>query len=154
VSQQVQGVDLFPTVAHLLGLAPPAGLPGQDLLGTPEPRDAVSETASALAPDGTPTDLASLRTPQSKLIEMPLVPRRELYDLARDPASTTTAGARLPTARRCARGWIGSAPPRRQPCVPTGTTRPSKISSVPSGTSSNRAMPRCILRGRRSVGLQ
>jgi arylsulfatase A-like enzyme len=85
VSQQVQGVDLFPTVAHLLGLAPPAGLPGQDLLGTPEPRDAVSETASALAPDGTPTDLASLRTPQWKLIEMPLVPRRELYDLSRDP---------------------------------------------------------------------
>ena len=62
----------------------PAGLPGQDLLGTLELRDVVSETASALAPDGTPTDLASLRTPGWKLIEMPSVPRRELYDLARD----------------------------------------------------------------------
>jgi arylsulfatase A-like enzyme len=84
VVEPAQGIDLFPTVARVLGLAVPAGLTGQDLLGTLAPRDVISETASALAPDGTPTDLASLRTPRWKLIEMPIVPRRELYDLARD----------------------------------------------------------------------
>jgi arylsulfatase A-like enzyme len=85
VVEPAQGIDLFPTVARLLGIPPPAGLPGQDLLGTLEPRDAVAETASGLAPDGSPTELASLRTPRWKLIEAPRLPRRELYDLGRDP---------------------------------------------------------------------
>ena len=85
VVEPAQGIDLFPTVARLLGIASPANLPGQDLLGTLEPREVVSETASALTPDGSPTDLSSLRTPRWKLIEAPRISHRELYDLERDP---------------------------------------------------------------------
>jgi len=39
ITQPVELVDLFPTLATLAGAVPPAGLPGQDLLATPFPED-------------------------------------------------------------------------------------------------------------------
>jgi arylsulfatase A-like enzyme len=85
VAEPAQGIDLCTTALGVLGIAAPPGLPGQDLLTAIAVRDVVSETASALAPDGSAMDLASLRTPTWKLIDAPSLPRRELYDLGRDP---------------------------------------------------------------------
>jgi len=83
----VQGIDLYPTVVHVLGLPPPADLPGKDLLSAPdEPRPAVLETSSGIGPDGGPLDLVAVRTPGWKLVETPALGRRELYDLANDAA--------------------------------------------------------------------
>lgn len=91
VAEVVQGIDVYPTLARLLGLPAPPALPGRDLLAEPrERRDVVSETSSAIAPDGSPTDLLSLRALGWKLIDAPRIPRRELYDLASDPKETTS----------------------------------------------------------------
>jgi arylsulfatase A-like enzyme len=114
VAEQAQGIDLFPTVARELGITLPAGLPGQDLLGPLEPRDVVSETASALAPDGSPTELASIRTPRWKLIEAPRLSRRELYDLERDPGEHADRWGTVPDGealRARLDRFRGSAPP-------------------------------------------
>jgi arylsulfatase A-like enzyme len=86
VAEPAQGIDLCTTALGVLGIAAPPGLPGQDLLTAIAVRDVVSETASALAPDGSAMDLASLRTATWKLIDAPSLPRRELYDLGRDPS--------------------------------------------------------------------
>jgi arylsulfatase A-like enzyme len=80
-----QGIDLLPTLAGRLGLSVPAALPGRDLFATATDADAVLETASGIAPDGSFTDLLALRTPRWKLIRTPALNRVELYDLARDP---------------------------------------------------------------------
>jgi arylsulfatase A-like enzyme len=126
VAEQAQGIDLFPTVARLLGLEAPAGLPGRDLLGTLGERDAVSETASALAPDGTPTRLESLRTRAWKLIEAPALGRRELYDVGRDPGERVDrwgADAVGETLRGRLAAFRAAAPPpppseREDPTLP------------------------------------
>jgi arylsulfatase A-like enzyme len=86
VAEQAQAIDLFPTVAALLGLEVPPGLPGLDLLAGRETRPAISETVRGLAPDGTVTRILSLRTPGWKLIHMPAFELFHLYDLASDPA--------------------------------------------------------------------
>jgi arylsulfatase A-like enzyme len=108
-----QGIDLLPTVAGRLGLDPPAGLPGRDLFATTDQRDAVAETGSGIAPDGTFTDVVALRTAQWKLIRTPVLGRVELYDLARDPGEHAddpeatehaTLGAALDR-------WAANAPP-------------------------------------------
>jgi arylsulfatase A-like enzyme len=85
VAEQVQAIDLFPTVVALLGLEVPPGLPGRDLLGPRESRPAISETVRGVAPDGTVTRIVSLRTPGWKLIHMPAFELFHLYDLASDP---------------------------------------------------------------------
>jgi arylsulfatase A-like enzyme len=96
-----QGIDLFPTLAGVLGIGAPAGLPGRDLLATREVRAAVSETARGIAPDGAGVDLVSLRAGGWKLIHAPALDRTELYDLGRDPgeredaSGTGAEGARL-----------------------------------------------------------
>jgi len=83
---RVQGIDVFPTLARLLGLAPPDGLPGRDLLSPAAPtRPAVLETSSGIGPDGAPVELVAVRTDRWKLVETPGLGRRELYDLAHDP---------------------------------------------------------------------
>ena len=90
----VQGIDVFPTLARLLGVAPPPGLPGHDLLGagTPPP-SAVLETSRGILPDGARADLVAMRTARWKLIETPRLARRELYDLANDPAERADRAA-------------------------------------------------------------
>jgi arylsulfatase A-like enzyme len=83
---QAQGIDLFPTLAHLLALAPPPRLAGRDLLGpAADDRPAVIETSSGIASDGRPIDLVAVRTSSWKLIETPADPSREVYDLRADP---------------------------------------------------------------------
>jgi arylsulfatase A-like enzyme len=81
-----QGIDLFPTLAALLGIAVPAGLPGRDLLATRADGTAVSETACGIAPDGSPLDVVAVTTPGWRLIRTPALERWELYDLIHDPA--------------------------------------------------------------------
>jgi arylsulfatase len=94
-----QGIDLFPTLAAVLGIAPPRGLPGQDLLARPADRPAVSETG-----DGTAGYLVGIRTRTWKLIRTPARGRAELYDLVADPgehhdlSGADPEGARLGAA--------------------------------------------------------
>jgi len=95
--EPVQGIDLFPTLARLLGIAPGPGLPGHDLLaGGTSPRSAVLETSRGIGPDGARVDLVAVRTARWKLVEAPSLARRELYDLANDPSEradrTASAG--------------------------------------------------------------
>lgn len=107
-----QGIDLLPTVSGLLGLDPPPGLPGRDLLTTRESRDAFAETGMGITPDGGMTDVIALRTPRWKLIRTPEIDRVELYDLARDRlelASEPVADAATTLGQRLER-WIASAP--------------------------------------------
>ncbi|HLY39528.1 MAG TPA: sulfatase-like hydrolase/transferase, partial [Candidatus Binatia bacterium] len=82
---QVQGIDLFPTIATLLGASTPAGLPGQDILAEPAERPAFSETRYGVAPDGSSGRLRSIRTAAWKLIEATASGQAELFDLAHDP---------------------------------------------------------------------
>ncbi|TMB59285.1 MAG: sulfatase, partial [Deltaproteobacteria bacterium] len=79
VAEQAQGIDLFPTLAALLGTAPPRGLPGHDLLAARAEAPAISETLYGLMPDGATTPIVSLRTAEWKLIHAPALGRYELY---------------------------------------------------------------------------
>lgn len=90
-ADQVQGIDLFPTVAARLGVQPPSGLPGRDVLaaGTPSDRRAWSETRYGAGADGQDVELDSLRTPQRKLIWTPTTDAHRLYDLSTDPGERT-----------------------------------------------------------------
>jgi arylsulfatase A-like enzyme len=94
--EQVQGIDVFPTLAALLGFEHPADLPGHSVLGAIPSRPVMSET-NGLAADRSRADLVSIRTPTSKLIRTPALSLAELYDLVRDPGErtplTVTAGA-------------------------------------------------------------
>jgi arylsulfatase len=117
VVEQAQGIDLFPTVAALLGTAPPPGLPGHDLLAARAEAPAISETLYGLMPDGATTPIVSLRTAEWKLIHAPALERYELYDLRRDPAEredrfgTAAEGAAL-AARLTEWETTAPAPPR------------------------------------------
>jgi arylsulfatase A-like enzyme len=86
-AEQVQGIDLFPTVAARLGMAAPAGLPGRDVLAATLPADrrAWSETRYGAGPDGQDIELDSLRSPERKLIWAPSTDTRQLYELSTDP---------------------------------------------------------------------
>src|SRR5207245_3462464 len=113
VAEQAQGIDLFPTLAALLGTAPPRGLPGHDLLAARAEAPAISETLYGLMPDGATTPIVSLRTAEWKLIHAPALGRYELYDLRHDPAEredrfgSAAEGAAL--AARLAE-WEATAP--------------------------------------------
>ncbi len=83
VERSVELVDIFPTVAELLGEAPPQGLDGISLLAPDggEPRPVYSETFFPRLHFGW-SDLASLVDYPWHLIDGP---DPELYDLAADP---------------------------------------------------------------------
>jgi arylsulfatase A-like enzyme len=81
----VQTIDVLPTIAELLGIPVPPGLPGQSLLGRREVRPAFAETRAGIAADGRATTLISVRAGDWKLIQSPELGISELYDLARDP---------------------------------------------------------------------
>jgi arylsulfatase A-like enzyme len=85
VAQQAQGIDIYPTVAGILGSRVPPGLPGRNLLADRSSRAAVSENRCGMLPDGTWTEVVSLRTPVWKLVHAPAMDSFELYDLNRDP---------------------------------------------------------------------
>jgi choline-sulfatase len=76
VGTQAEGIDLFPTVATLLGFAPPPAAPGRNLLAAREPRPAFSELGGGLV---------AVRAERWKLIGKPGDGGWRLYDLATDP---------------------------------------------------------------------
>jgi arylsulfatase A-like enzyme len=116
VAAQAQGIDLFPTVAALLGAAAPADLPGQNLLAERPPLPAFSETRYGITPDNGQTDTLSLTTGAWKLIHAPALGRFELYDLAHDPGERENRFGRAPegaelAARLAAWQSVAPAPP-------------------------------------------
>jgi arylsulfatase A-like enzyme len=111
---QGEAIDVFPTVARILGLAPSEGLPGQDLLGAVTTRPAVSETRWGFDGDTGGIRLVAMRTPQWKLIHALAVDRFEYYDLVRDPGEqrdAVTTGAEVQTRIDALRAWERAAPP-------------------------------------------
>jgi choline-sulfatase len=89
--RQVAGVDVMPTVLARLGVTPPSGLPGHDLLApAAEGRGiAFAETRFGRRPDGTAAALLAARTPEWKLIRFASGDGTELYHLPTDPAERT-----------------------------------------------------------------
>ena len=85
VTEQAQQIDIFPTVAAMLGVPGVPGLPGQDLLAGRTPRPVFSETRYGTGPSCRSTEMRSVRTDAWKLIETPALGRLELYDLRSDP---------------------------------------------------------------------
>ncbi len=96
-------VDVFPTVAALLGEKPPPALAGEPLLpDAPRPgpdRRVYSETLYPRLHFGW-SDLASLTDGRYQYIE---APRPELYDVTKDPAEKNDLAGGLPPAFRSMR---------------------------------------------------
>jgi len=117
VSGAVGLVDVFPTVAAVLGLAPSAGLEGVSLLGRIDavahaPRRCYSETLSPRLLLGW-SDLAALEDEHYQYIE---APTPELYDLSRDPGERSNLAATLPDVARGYRRELAAIPhPFRMP---------------------------------------
>lgn len=110
-----QGIDVFPTVASLLGIPLPGGLPGRNLLRGNPPRPVYSETHHGLTPDGRELQLVSVRVGDWKLIHTPALQRWELYDLHADPTERTDVFATAPRAEELVgllTAWEAAAPPR------------------------------------------
>ena len=110
-----QGIDVFPTVAGLLGIPLPAGLPGRNLLRSNPPRPVYSETHHGLTPDGRELHLLAVRLGDWKLIHTPALQRYELYDLHADPTERTDVFATAPRADELVdllTAWEAAAPPR------------------------------------------
>ena len=114
VSAQTMGVDVFPTVAALLGLPVPAGLPGRNVLASGTERPAFSMTLGGRLLDGRGGEIVSVRTPEAKLIWAPNLGHYQLFDLVRDPGEHEdrwgdgTAAAAL---ARLLSEWRAAAPP-------------------------------------------
>jgi arylsulfatase len=114
VSTQAQGIDLFPTVAALLGLQPPRGLEGQDVLSGAGAPWVVSETRWGIDADGAGTELVSIRTPSWKLIHQRAPNRFELYNIVEDPEEQHDRFGRADEGAALARQlaeWNAKVPP-------------------------------------------
>ncbi|HXJ33731.1 MAG TPA: sulfatase [Candidatus Eisenbacteria bacterium] len=112
-SDVAQGIDLFPTLARVLGTDVPPHLPGRDLLGAPDERPAIVETASGIGPDGSAVSLVALRTARWKLVQTPRLGRNEVYDLEHDPREQTDRSQAAPEAAALLAAlelWRGQAP--------------------------------------------
>jgi arylsulfatase A-like enzyme len=112
-ARSAQSIDLYPTVARLLGLPPPDGVAGHDLLGPVRAEAVVSETSIGVGPDGSRSELVSLRTTTRKLVHAPAHGHFELYDLAADPGEQTNVYAHAPDAASLAgtlTAWRTTAP--------------------------------------------
>jgi len=112
-TDQVQGIDLFPTLAELLGFASPPDLPGRSVLAEGPERPAVCET-DGLANNGTRVDLVAVRRPAWKLIYAPARQSAELYDLGTDPgehAPLPVEAGEGPALRRTLDDFVRTAPP-------------------------------------------
>jgi choline-sulfatase len=117
-------IDVFPTVAGLLNLKPPAALPGVSWAGrlsgsAPPPRRIYSETLYPRLHLGW-SDLASLVDERWHYIE---APRAELYDVASDPAEKKDLSPRLPPAFRSMRAELARM---ERPVQPPGTSDPEQ----------------------------
>jgi tetratricopeptide (TPR) repeat protein len=102
VATPVALTDVFPTLAQMLGLAPPAGLAGVPLVtadGKLPVRRIYSETLYPRLHLGW-SDLASLEDDRYHYIE---APRSELYDMLTDPSERKDLSASLPPAFRSMR---------------------------------------------------
>jgi len=110
VHEQVQGIDVFPTIAALLGVEAPPGLPGVDVMARREPRSAYSETSLGIV-DGKSGKLVSLRTSEWKLIQAPATGRFELYDLAHDAGEREDRFATAPEGAALAAELAAWQPP-------------------------------------------
>ena len=110
VASAVALTDVFPTVAALLGLPPPAGLSGTPLTASlsrrAAPRRVYSETLYPRFHLGW-SDLASLEDERYHYIE---APRSELYDMAADPREEKDLAAGLPPAFRLMRLELSRLP--------------------------------------------
>jgi arylsulfatase A-like enzyme len=114
VPEQVQQVDFLPTVAGLLGIEAPPGLPGQAVLARFDERPAVTSTVFWQAPDGSRTELLAWRTPAWKLLHAPETGHYELYDLAGDPRERADLFGERPEGTRLASAlasWRAALPP-------------------------------------------
>ena len=97
VDEPVGLVDVWPTVAELLGLPPPAGARGRSLV--PLVRGAARSAAPLLAQTFRPEaahDLEALFEGGHKLVREPESGRLELYDLRADPGELTNLAAADP----------------------------------------------------------
>ena len=97
VDEPVRHVDLLPTVLDLLGLEPPADLPGRSLLALVDsrrdaPRPSYFEALSSSLNRGW-APLRGLREGGLKYVDLPLP---ELYDLSADPGETRNLAASRP----------------------------------------------------------
>jgi choline-sulfatase len=101
VSERVVSiVDVLPTLARLLGLQAPAACDGEDLFAGAAPERAVyMETLLTLSNHGW-APLFALRTQRAKFV---LAPRREHFDLARDPREERNLYGRSAEATRLER---------------------------------------------------
>ncbi len=114
IAAQVEGIDVFPTLAALLGVPLPPGLPGRNALAAVPERPAFSETSYGIAADGTWTELLAVRAPPWKLIWEPRASRFELYDLAHDPGERANRFPDPPTSEALASTlatWRATAAP-------------------------------------------
>jgi choline-sulfatase len=110
-------VDLLPTVLAALGVEPPPGLPGHDLLG--------GGTAASVYFEALTSTLERGWAPLRGVLDFPYkwigLPVPELYDVATDPGETRNLVAeRGDVARRLAAALPTESvwPPRRDPAAP------------------------------------
>ncbi len=125
-TDEVQGIDVLPTVLHLLGSPPPEGLRGRNISTPGRPPRVVSETTCGIGPEGAPMRLVALRDSGWKLIHAPALGRFELYDLARDPGEQVDRwGADGPGATLVATlaAWEAAQPPLPVAGAPDATVR-------------------------------
>jgi arylsulfatase A-like enzyme len=109
-----QGIDLFPTVAGLLGFSPPANLPGQDLLAQARARPVFSETGYGRTDGATDVELVAVRWSNWKLIQAPGLRKSSLFNLRRDSAERTDLFGTEKVAAPLSRfldEWRASVPP-------------------------------------------
>jgi arylsulfatase A-like enzyme len=118
VDVQSQGIDVFPTVAGLVGMPAPEGLPGTDVRSALLPRPAVSETRVVAGKDGHNQEILSIRTPEAKLLHTPATADYTFFDLTRDPGEQTPTPADTPPAnvlKGALDAWRAATPEASRP---------------------------------------
>ncbi len=130
VAAPVALVDVFPTVAGVLGLPAPPGLAGTSLAvplqgkAAPAPaRRIYSETLYPRLHLGW-SDLASLVDDRDHYIESP---HPELYDIAADPGEKRDLAEGLPPAFRSLRAELARMP---RPLQPPGNSDPEQVKKL------------------------
>ena len=132
VKSPVALVDVFPTVADVVGLAPPPGLAGRSLAALvrgPAPDKAArriySETLYPRLHLGW-SDLASLVDDRDHYIESP---HPELYDVVADPGERRDLAPGLPPALRSMHAELDRMP---RPMEPPGASDPEQVQKLAS----------------------
>ena len=131
IAAPVALIDVFPTIAALLGLSPPPGLPGIPLTAAPAsatapPRRVYSETFYPRLHLGW-SDLASLEDERYQYIE---APRPELYDMVADPREKKDLAAGLPPAFRSMRLELSRVPRALQAPGASDPERVKKLAAL------------------------